>query len=119
MRANIKKVFWFYFILFLSMILYLLNFSIVESKSIIGNSYNPRINRLENTDIIRGDILDKNGEIIATTENNIRKYPYGEIFSHVVGFNSNGKSGVEVKYNFDLTKKYIKDLKRKQIKTLL
>lgn len=104
MRANIKKVFWFYFILFLSMILYLLNFSIVESKSIIGNSYNPRINRLENTDIIRGDILDKNGEIIATTENNIRKYPYGEIFSHIVGFNSNGKSGVEVKYNFDLTK---------------
>lgn len=102
MRSNIKKVFWFYFILFLCMIIYLLNFTLVKSKSIIGNSYNPRVTKMNNKNIVRGDILDKNGEILAKTENEKRIYPYENLFSHIIGFNSNGKSGIEVKYNFDL-----------------
>lgn len=101
MRSNIKKVFWFYFILFLCMIIYLLNFTLVKSRYIISNSYNPRIS-INDTSIVRGDILDKNGVILAKTENGVRIYPYKNLFSHIIGFNSNGKSGIEVKYNFDL-----------------
>lgn len=104
MRSNIKKVFWFYFILFFVMIVYLLNFTLNESKKIIGNSNNPRVNKTLFKDVIRGDILDKNGTILATTENEERKYPYENLFSHIVGFNSKGKSGIEVKYNFELEK---------------
>lgn len=102
MRSNIRKVFWFYFILFFCMIIYLLYFSIFQSKSIIGNSYNPRVNKSNNKTVISGDILDKNGNILATTENGTRKYPYKNIFSHIIGFDTNGKSGIEAKYHFDL-----------------
>lgn len=35
----------------------------------------------------RGDILDRNGKILATTnENGEREYPYGEIAAHLVGY---------------------------------
>lgn len=48
MRSNIKKVFWFYFILFLILIIYLLYFTFFESKKIIYSEYNPRIKYIEN-----------------------------------------------------------------------
>lgn len=36
---------------------------------------------------VRGNILDRNGKILATTnENGVREYPYGEISSHLVGY---------------------------------
>lgn len=104
MRSNIKKVFWVYFILFFTMIIYLINFTLNDSKKIIGNSSNPRVKKSIDKKIVRGDILDKNGTILATTENGIRKYPFENLFSHIIGFNSNGKSGIEVKYNFELEK---------------
>lgn len=50
MRSNIKKVFWFYFILFLSLIIYILNFTLNESKDIIMNSNNPRIQNTNSKD---------------------------------------------------------------------
>lgn len=35
----------------------------------------------------RGDILDRNGKVLATTnENGEREYPYGEIAAHLVGY---------------------------------
>ena len=35
----------------------------------------------------RGDILDRNGKVLATTnENGVREYPYGEIAAHLVGY---------------------------------
>lgn len=35
----------------------------------------------------RGDILDRNGNVLATTdENGVREYPYGEIAAHLVGY---------------------------------
>ena len=49
MRSNIKKVFWFYFLLFSILIIYLLSFTFHINKNITENPYNPRINTSENS----------------------------------------------------------------------
>ena len=43
--------------------------------------------RVYSTTGARGDILDRNGKVLATNgENGEREYPYGEIASHLVGY---------------------------------
>ena len=43
--------------------------------------------RVYSTTGSRGDILDRNGEVLATTnEGGVREYPYGEIAAHLVGY---------------------------------
>lgn len=122
MRSNIKKVFFFYLFLFFVLIAYLLFFTFVQSEKIKGNSYNPRVKASQNTDVLRGKILDKNGTILAQTKNNKRTYPYNNVFSHTVGFVTNGGYGVECKYNFDLQtlnnniwQRFINEINKKNI----
>lgn len=107
MKKNIKKIFWLYFSLFFILILNLFKISIYDSRKIINNSYNPRMKETEDT-VIRGNILDSKNEILAqsvyTEQGNKREYKYPEQFAHVIGFNTKGKSGVELKYNFNLQK---------------
>ena len=76
----------------------------------------------------RGDILDANGDVLAMSAtvynlilapkdlmnsvdqsdytdeegNETRVYPYNRVFAHVVGYDSNGKSGIESLENFAL-----------------
>lgn len=57
--------------------------------------------------VIRGDIMTGDGTVLATTSidgdgNETRSYPYANIFAHVVGYASNGRSGLEAEENFDL-----------------
>lgn len=104
MRSNIKKVFWFYFLLFLILIIYLLFFTIFESKNIVGNSYNPRVKASQNTNIIRGAILDRNLNVLAETKEGNRYYLYDDVFAHTIGFIDNGGYGIEARYNFHLQK---------------
>ena len=57
--------------------------------------------------VVRGKILDKSGNVLAETDtaddgSEYRYYPYGEIFAHVVGYSSQGKSGLESTQNFNL-----------------
>ena len=107
MKKNIKFIFWFYFSLFLLLIIHLVKFKVSDSSDLISNSYNPRLNSIEAT-IKRGTIYDRNGEALAYSEKisgdekYIRNYNYPREFSHILGFISNGKSGVESKYNFYL-----------------
>lgn len=43
--------------------------------------------RVYSTTGSRGDILDRNGKVLATTnEDGVREYPYGEIAAHLVGY---------------------------------
>ena len=43
--------------------------------------------RVYSTTGSRGDILDRNGEVLATTnEDGVREYPYGEIAAHLIGY---------------------------------
>lgn len=93
-------------VIFVLLIGYLAYFSIYRAPSIIDNSYNKRIDALSDK-VIRGQITDKNGNVLATTitddsGNEKRFYPYGNVFSHVVGINCHGKSGLESLCNYSL-----------------
>lgn len=57
--------------------------------------------------VVRGEIQDNAGNVLAKTDvskegKEIRVYPYGNMFAHVVGYDSKGKSGLESTANFDL-----------------
>ena len=92
--------------LFLVMMGYLVYFNVVRSKEIINSPYNVRMDSLSDR-VVRGSILDKNGEVLAETVvaedgTETRNYPYGDVYAHVVGYDSKGKSGLESVENFDL-----------------
>lgn len=107
MKNSIRRIFWLYFGLFSILILYLLKFTIVESKTIVTNSYNPRLTQIE-SNIKRGNILDRKGVILAENideeKGYTRKYNYPNQFAHIIGFIGNGNYGIESRYNFTLQK---------------
>lgn len=81
-------------------------FTLVTSQEIIKSPYNPRLDSMADR-VVRGKILDRNGNVLAETENTedgseYRYYPYGDIFAHVVGYSVQGKSGLESTANFEL-----------------
>ncbi len=97
---------WFFVLLFIAMLGYLVYFTATNEQELINNSYNPRQEILLSRNY-RGTIFSKDGEVLAETvldkqENEIRKYPYGELFSHIVGYASNGRMGVEALGNYYL-----------------
>ena len=105
MKKNIRRVFWFYFAMFLVVVIYLGNLILIESAAIINSTFNPRLNRNDFT-ISRGYIFDAHGNILAESvragDLYRRVYPYGSEFVHTVGFIGLTKSGVEARYNFTL-----------------
>lgn len=109
MKRNIRRIFWLYFSLFLLIIIYLLKFTLFNSKNISANSYNPRVTQYDD-EILRGSILDCNEipivetKLTSSSAIQTRIYNFPEQFSHVVGFVGNGNSGIELKYNFELQK---------------
>lgn len=55
----------------------------------------------------RGSILARGGEVLAETVtlqdgSEVRKYPYDSLFSHVVGYSTRGKTGIENRMNYYL-----------------
>ncbi|MDR1018181.1 MAG: penicillin-binding protein 2 [Lachnospiraceae bacterium] len=86
---------------------YLVYFNIVRAGSIIKSPYNERMDSYAKT-VVRGSITDKDGNVLAKTKTgdtykeDKREYPYGDVFAHVVGYNTNGKSGLERAENIDL-----------------
>ena len=100
-QKRMIRVLWFIIGMFLSLILYLSYFQIFKREKIIDNEYNKRLWVDENA-IIKGDILDSQGNILTTTkkdasENNYREYTSGPAFSHITGYSSKkyGKTGIE------------------------
>ena len=93
-------------VLFAAMIVYLCRYAYVNRQVMMSNSYNSRQKILleQNT---RGDILAASGEVLATTErkedgSEERVYPYGNLFSHAVGYSAKGMGGVEAAANYYL-----------------
>lgn len=106
LRKGIVGVTYFFVVLFLVMMGYIVYFNAVKSKEIINSPYNVRLDSMSDR-VVRGKILDSYGNVLAETivsEDGLEKrnYPYGEIYAHVVGFDSMGKSGLESTENFDL-----------------
>lgn len=92
--------------LFLFLIGYLVFFNLYKSEKIISSPYNVRLNSMADR-VIRGKILDRDGNVLAETKtdaegNETRVYPYDDLFAHVVGYDSHGKAGLESTENFHL-----------------
>lgn len=84
---------------------YVMIFSFTQARTVIFHSYNRRQEKLEAQNT-RGTIFDTHGNPIAVTvlssEGEVRKYPYGNLYSHVVGQVQNGSSGLEAVKEIDL-----------------
>ena len=97
---------WLFTILFLGMIGYITYYSMTHQQELINNSYNGRQQILLAKNR-RGTIYSADGDVLARTVENesgeeIREYPYGNLFSHVVGYAVNGRMGVEAQANYYL-----------------
>lgn len=101
--------------LFLAMFVCLMGyftwFQFTESEKFINSPYNKRQDLFARR-IVRGEIRAADGTVLADTVadsegNETRRYPYGRIFSHVVGYSENGRSGIESQANFSLLRSNI------------
>lgn len=88
-------------VVFLGLAGYMIYFTMVESKEISIHPYNRRLDHLEG-EVIRGNIYDTNGNLLATTEDGQRVYPYGARYAHAVGYSQIGKYGAEAQTNVEL-----------------
>lgn len=107
MKNSIRRIFWVMCICLFALICYTARLVIVERESISTNAYNLRL-RYEDQNLKRGDILDRNGVVLATSIKNsedkyIREYPKGSLMAHVTGYSSKGKTGIEANKNFEMT----------------
>ncbi len=85
--------------LFLVLCGYITAYALTNQRTLFENDYNTRPQMLLSQNI-RGSILAADGNVLAETlvgEDGTlyRSYPYNEMFSHIVGFATYGKSGLE------------------------
>lgn len=97
--------------LFLCLMGYFVYFQFVQSEKFINSPYNTR-QELFTQKVVRGAIYAADGVTLAETVtdaegNETRKYPYGRIFAHVVGYSTHGTSGIESMANFNLLRSNI------------
>lgn len=100
-----------FFIVFFAMGGYFLYFLIFESERVINNPYNHRQDTFAES-VVRGTIFASDGTVLAETVVNedgseSRVYPYGSVFSHVVGYHTHGKGGIELQMYFNLLRSHI------------
>lgn len=107
-NKEFARVTYFFVILFIALIIYLLYFTIVRARTVVNSPYNQRQDSFAET-VVRGDIVDRNGNVLATTNvaddgTETRSYPYGNVFSHVIGYSDPelGNTGLESVENFEL-----------------
>lgn len=105
-NREIMLITWAFTLLFLAMTGYITHYSVTHRQELINNSYNGRQKALlaQNR---RGRIFSFDGDILAQTVvdeegNEKREYPYQNLFSHVVGYATNGRMGVESQANYYL-----------------
>lgn len=97
-------------LLMVALIVYLTYFMIFEGETYRNSAQNRR-SFLEASNTIRGDIIDRGGQVLAqtnVTENGqSRVYTYPNVYAHIIGYTypSLGKSGLELTMNDYLTNK--------------
>lgn len=96
---------------FVCMMGYFAYFQFVKSEDFINSPYNKRQDLFAKS-VSRGEIISADGKILAdnvvdSAGNETRRYPYGDVFAHVVGYSTNGKAGIEAQANFNLLRSNI------------
>ena len=94
-------------VLFLAMVGYLLIFMTVQRETVVNHPYNITRQQALSALNVRGTIKTENGEVLAYTRpeedgTETRRYPYEEMFAHVVGYAANGGMGIESSMNYSL-----------------
>ncbi|MGX8728443.1 MAG: penicillin-binding transpeptidase domain-containing protein [Lachnospiraceae bacterium] len=94
----------------------LVYFNIIERDAILASPYNRRQDDLA-ANVRRGSIFASDGSDLAVTQtdelgNETRVYPYGSMFAHVVGYSTNGRSGLEASENVNLLSTHMDLLER-------
>lgn len=93
--------------MFLALVTYLLHFNMFRAEEIASNPYNKRQWDDEKY-VKRGNIYDADGVLLAQTvidgDSHIRKYPKGNLYSHIIGYCSQvyGKTNLEMAYDKEL-----------------
>lgn len=105
-NRQILTVTYLFVAVFLGMMGYTCYYAITNQQELINNSYNGR-QELFVAQNSRGSIYAAGGQILAETQvdengKETRVYPYANLFSHVVGYASNGKFGIESLSNYYL-----------------
>lgn len=105
-NREIRIVTWFFSLLMLAVMWNIVSFVKNDSEEAINNSYNPRQELLASQNY-RGNIYSKDGDVLAATvvaqdgtEN--RVYPYQNLFAHVVGYSTKGRTGIEASENMNM-----------------
>lgn len=94
-------------LVFIGLVVYLSYFQIFRAEDIKNHSYNKRL-WINEENILRGSILDRNGNVLAYSEeqeeNINRYYSYSNLYSHIIGYSYReyGKAGLESTYNNEL-----------------
>lgn len=96
--------------IFIMMMGYFAYFQIFKSEDFINSPYNTRQNTFAEH-VVRGEIRSSDEKVLAQTVvgedgSETRYYPYGSMFAHAVGYDSNGKSGIESFGNFNLLRSH-------------
>lgn len=106
---SIRKVMVVYLVLLVGLITYIAYFQLIKAPEIAKMKNNTAVMAAEN-EVIRGEIKDRNGNVLAKSEKSgdlsqKREYPYGEIYAHPIGYASvnYGNAGLEGAYSKELT----------------
>ena len=91
---------------FLSMTIYICYYAATHQEELFENDYNQREEKILSQNS-RGNIYSAEGYCLARTAeyedgSSERLYPYGNLFSHIVGYDVLGRSGVEALMNREL-----------------
>ena len=107
---------WIFVLLFALLIGRVVWINVFEAEDLRNNVNNTKADS-NSENMIRGDIRTMDGTVLATTlldenGNQTRSYPYDNVFAHVVGYATNGKSGLEAEENYELLSSHSSLLKQ-------
>ncbi len=90
-------------VMFFALICYITYIQIFQNDFLVSSPYNKRQWDSE-SGTVRGSIIDCNGVVLAETVDSNRVYPYGKMYSHIIGYNSQlyGRINLERAYNNEL-----------------
>lgn len=105
-KKSIYNILYIFIGLFILMMGYFSYFLIGRSNEVINSTYNKRQEVLAMR-VVRGSILSADNQILARTRvdkegKETREYPFGEVFTHIVGRYDKGKTGIEESENIRL-----------------
>ena len=113
-KKPIFNIIYIFLVMIVLMMGYFSYFLIARSNEVINSTYNKRQEVLAEV-VVRGEIRSSDGEVLAKTivekdGKEKRKYPFGEVYAHVVGRVSKGQTGIEESENIRLLTSNINSL---------